>query len=63
VSRRTKRPRVTYRSLEVDPSYEHQIDRLVRLRVRGRALERTLALASHAIVKALGGKKRLWFRP
>ena len=62
MSRRAKPPRPTYRSLEEDPTYEHVVDRMVRLRVRGRALKRTAAYASHAIVKALGAKRRLWFR-
>jgi len=56
-----KKPRVTYRSLEKEPSYEHVVDRAVRMRVGRRDLDRKMANASTAIVKALGPKRRLWF--
>ncbi len=61
--RPVKKPRPTYRSLEVDPSYEHAIDQRVRIRVGRRDLQRTVADTSTAIVKALGKRqRRLWFR-
>ncbi len=56
------KPRVTYRALEKDPSYEHPVDQTVRQRVGRRDLQRIVATKSHAIVKALGPRKRkLWF--
>lgn len=54
--------RPSYRSLEEDPSYEHPADQAVRLRVGRQDLARKAADASTAIVKALGAKRRLWFR-
>ena len=58
---RAKPPRLTYASLEEDPSCEHAVDRAVRIRVGRRDLDRKMADASTAIVKALGKKRRLWF--
>jgi len=56
------KPRVSYRGLEEDPSYEHPVDQTVRLRVRRKDLQRIVANESHAIVKALGAKKKHhWF--
>ena len=55
------RPSVTYRALEEDPSYEHTVDQTVRLRVGRTDLRRIATTKSHAIVKALGPKLKLWF--
>jgi hypothetical protein len=55
------KPRVTYRGLEKDPSYEHAVDQTVRLRIGRRDLQLIVATKTDAIVKALGAKKRLWF--
>jgi len=55
------KPRVSYRALEAEPSYEHPVDKTVRLRVGRRNLQRIVADKSHAIVKALGAKRKLWF--
>jgi hypothetical protein len=56
-----EKPRLTYRSLEEDPSYEHPIDKTVRIRVGRRDLQRTVVKTTDAIVKALGKRRRLWF--
>ncbi len=57
------KPRLTYRSLEEDPSYEHAVDQQVRIRVGRRDLQRIVSDTSTAIVKALGKRQRkLWFR-
>jgi hypothetical protein len=61
MKRRTNEPKLTYRSLEEDPSYEHPIDQTVRIRVGRRDLQRTAATSTDAIVKALGKRRRLWF--
>jgi hypothetical protein len=58
---RRKPPRLTYASLEEDPSYEHVADRTVRKRVGRRDLQRRASDASVAIVMALGRRKALWF--
>lgn len=55
------KPRVSYRALEKDPSYEHPVDQTVRLRVGRRDLQRIVAAKSTAIVKALGTRRKLWF--
>lgn len=55
------KPRVTYRGLEEDPSYEHPVDQTVRLRVGRRDLQRVITTESHAIVEALGAKRKHWF--
>lgn len=52
---------LTYRALEVEPSYEYPVDQAVRLRVGRRDLQRTAANSSTAIVKALGRRRKLWF--
>jgi len=57
------KPRPSYRSLEVDPSYEHAVDQRVRIRVGRRDLQRVVSDTSTGIVKALGKRKRaLWFK-
>ena len=55
-----KRP--SYRSLEQEPNYEHPVDERVRIRVGRRDLQRIIADAPTAIVKALGRRRHLWFR-
>lgn len=55
------KPRVTYHALEEDPSCEHPVDQTVRLRVGRRDLQRIVANTSHAIVQALGSKRKVWF--
>ena len=57
-----KHARVTYKSLEEDPSCEHVADRRVRLRVKRPDLDRAMVRTTSAIVNALGKRKALWFR-
>ena len=59
---RAKTQVVSYRSLEEDPSCEHVADRRVRLRVKRPDLDRAMVRTTSAIVKALGKRRRLWFR-
>jgi hypothetical protein len=61
MKRRAKEPKLTYRSLEEDPSYEHPVDQIVRIRVGRRDLQRAITTSTDAIVKALGKRRRLWF--
>ena len=58
----TGKPRLTYASLEEDPSYEHPVDRRVRRRVNRPDLDRVMAKTTTSIVRALGKKKALWFK-
>ncbi len=54
------KPRLSYRAIEKDPSYEHPVDRTVRRRVGRRDLQRVVTTKAAAIVKALGTKRRRW---
>lgn len=54
------KPRVSYRALEEDPSYEHPVDQTVRRRVGLRDLQRIITMKSDEIVKVLGAKRMLW---
>jgi len=59
---RRKTKAVKYHDLDEDPSCEHVVDQAVRVRVGRRDLDRTMVRTTTAIVKALGAKRRLWFR-
>jgi hypothetical protein len=59
---RRKAKAARYHDLDEDPSCEHVVDQAVRVRVRRPDLDRTLVRTTTAIVKALGAKRRLWFR-
>jgi hypothetical protein len=51
-----------YHDLDEEPSCEHVVDQAVRVRVARQDLDRTMVRTTTAIVKALGAKRRLWFR-
>ena len=59
---RRKAKAVRYHDLDEDPSCEHVVDQAVRVRVGRPDLDRTMVRTTTAIVKALGSKRRLWFR-
>ena len=55
------KPRLSYRSLDADPSCQHPIDEAVHARVDRASRARNLARTAQAVVDALGRKRRLWF--